>query len=145
MGGVSSGRMRMMETTAVFEGALSLENNGGFASLRSDALDYPLQGFSGVRLRIKGDGKRYQFRLRTSAAFDGPSYRCSFDTRKDEWEEVDLPFSEFVASFRGRVLPDYPALKPRDIVTLGVLVADKQEGNFRLEVDWIKAYQTNTA
>lgn len=141
MGGISSGRMRVKETTAVFDGHLSLENKGGFASVRSEPMDLNLDGFTGLRIRFKGDGKRYQLRVRTSAAFDGPSYRCTFDTRKDGWQEIELPFSGFVASFRGRTLPDYPALNPSEIVTLGILIAGKQEGDFRLELDWIKAYQ----
>jgi len=144
MGGISSGRMRMLETTAVFEGNLSLENNGGFASVRSGALDSDLDGFTGFRVRIRGDGKRYQFRAHTSGAFDGPSYLCTFDTRKDEWQEIALPFSKFEASFRGRALPDFPALKPDEIVTLGILIANEQEGDFHLELDWIRAYMLDT-
>lgn len=141
MGGVSSSRMRIEDDVAVFEGELSLQNNGGFASVRSDLLDKDLTGFEGVRLRVKGDGKRYQLRIRTDRAFDGPSHQMTFETKKDVWIEVDLPFPKFFAAFRGRQLPDHPPIDAAKIKTMGFLIADKQEGDFRLEIDWVKAYR----
>ena len=141
MGGVSSSGMRIEGDVAVFSGTLYLENNGGFASVRSDALEVNLEGHLGIRLRVKGDGKTYQFRIRTNAAFDGPSYQMTFETEHDVWTEVDLPFSEFVAAFRGRELPNHPPIDAGEITTVGFLIADKQEGDFRLEIDWIKATQ----
>jgi monofunctional biosynthetic peptidoglycan transglycosylase len=141
MGGVSSSRMRIEDEVAVFQGELSLENKGGFASVRSDLLDKDLTGFEGVRLRVKGDGKKYQLRIRTDRAFDGPSHQMTFKTEKDAWIEIDLPFSEFFAAFRGRPLPDHPPIDAAKIKTMGFLIADKQEGDFRLEIDWVKAYR----
>lgn len=138
MGGVSSSRMRMEADTAVFEGTLSLENNGGFASVRSNDLEPDLTGYKGIRVRVKGDGNAYQFRIRTG--FDRANYQHSFDTTKDEWTEVDLPLSAFDAAFRGQALPDHPPIDPAKITSMGFLIADKQEGQFRLEIDWVRAY-----
>lgn len=140
MGGVSSSDMRIDGDVAVFAGELSLENNGGFASVRSGVIDADLTGYDGVRLRVKGDGNRYQFRIRTNANFDGPSYQKSFATTRGTWMEIELPFAEFFAAFRGRELPNEPPLDAAEIATAGILIADKQEGPFRLEIDWIKAY-----
>lgn len=141
MGGVSSSQMRLEDDAAVFEGELSLDNNGGFASVRSGVLEHDLAGFEGVRLRVRGDGQKYQFRIRTNSAFDGPSHQMTFETEKDSWIEVDLPFSMFAAAYRGRQLPDYPPIQPAEIETMGFLIADKQEGGFRLQIDWIQAYK----
>jgi len=141
MGGVSSSRMRIEGEVAVFAGKLSLENNGGFASVRSGIIDADLAGYEGVRLRVKGDGNRYQFRIRTNANFDGPSYQKSFATTRGTWMEIELPFAEFFAAFRGRELPNEPPLDPTEIATVGILIADKQEGPFQLEIDWLKAYK----
>jgi monofunctional biosynthetic peptidoglycan transglycosylase len=141
MGGVSSSRMRVQEGSAVFEGEVSLENNGGFASVRSGRITRELSGYEGVRLRVKGDGKKYQFRIRTTTAYDGPSYQATFQAEKGAWVEIDLPFAGFAAAFRGRPLPDYPALDPEKIATMGFLIAEKQAGPFHLEIGWIKAYR----
>ena len=141
MGGVSSSRMRMDEAAAIFEGELSLENQGGFASVRSEPLASGLGGFEGIRLRVKGDGKRYEFHIHTSDGFDGAGYHLAFETERAAWTEVDLPFESFTATYRGRELPDYPPIDAEKIRVLGFLIADKQAGPFRLEIDWIKGYR----
>lgn len=139
MGGVSSSRMRIENSVAVFEGKLSLENNGGFASVRSSPKTQDLTGFNAVRLRVRGDGKKYQFRIRTSGISNGASYQLTFDTDKDQWKEVDLSFADFIVAYRGRVLPNEPPINESSINSFGLLIADKQEGAFRLEIDWIQA------
>ena len=137
MGGVSKGNWRTGEGIGIFQGELSLENNGGFSSVRSAPLAALPAGISGFRLRVKGDGRTYQFRLRTDANFDGASYQVEFTTRSGEWQEIELKIDLFKAVFRGNVLKDYPALSGEKVVTAGFLLADKKAGPFRLEVDWI--------
>jgi monofunctional biosynthetic peptidoglycan transglycosylase len=144
MGGVSESALIMyaQDSTAVFSGHVSFENNGGFASVRTLPRDFNIDGFDGVLIRVKGDGKSYQFRLRTGAAFDGVAYKQHFDTRADEWQIIRLPFSEFAASYRGRVLPHIAPPDPAQVNQIGLLIADKQEGAFTLTVDWIKVYSS---
>lgn len=142
MGGLSQSQInKTQDNTAVFQGTVSLENYGGFASVRTLPRMYNLTGYSGLIIRVKGDGKRYQFRIRTDAQFDGIGYRSHFTTKADTWITVRVPFSGFVPTFRGRVLSDAPPLASDQIRQLGFLIADKQEGSFRLEIDWIKAYK----
>jgi NADH dehydrogenase [ubiquinone] 1 alpha subcomplex assembly factor 1 len=43
-----------------------------------------------------------------------------------------------VPTFRGRVLSGEPPLDPAKVTSVGFLIADKQDGPFRLEVAWIK-------
>ena len=97
------------------------------------------EGASAFRIRVKGDGRTYQFRIRTNTAFDGASYRVEFPTQVGEWETFTFPRSDFKATFRGRILTDYPPLRGEEVVTLGLLLADKQPGAFRLEVAQISA------
>ena len=141
MGGISSGRV---EATAagsmLFEGVVSLENNGGFASIRSGPRLRDLGAYDGMLIRFRGDGNRYKLNLKIDSSFDGIMYRVSFDTIGGEWQELRFPFSEFSASFRGRFVPDAPPLDPRRIATIGLLISDKQAGPFRMEVAWIGAY-----
>ena len=144
MGGRSQGNWALDAGVGVFSGTLSLENNGGFSSVRSDSLSVSCAGATAFRVRVKGDGRPYQFRVRSSAAFDGASYQLSFDTKAGEWQEIDLPLEDFKAAFRGRVLGDYPALEGDKVVTVGFLLADKNPGSFQLEVDWIKAQTAGT-
>ncbi len=139
MGGVSSSSFSLTNGVGVFRGELSLENNGGFASVRSSPIQENLARVDAFVVRVRGDGKRYKFTVRTEAGFDSPIYQCVFTTKRGEWAEHRLPLKDFVPTFRGRVLKDVPVLDPAKVVSVGWLISDKQQGKFQLEVAWIKA------
>ena len=140
MGGVSTSRFQILTNGgAVFSGMVSLENNGGFASVRSPPVRADLTGCNSFLLRICSDGRCYKFSVRTEAGMDTPLYQLAFTTKRGEWEEHRLPFKDFVPTFRGRILTDVPPLNPAKVTSVGFLISDKQEGPFKLEVAWIKA------
>ncbi len=140
MGGVSGSRMvHVADGHAVFAGTLSRENNGGFASVRCAPGQFALGDFNAIRLRVRGDGRIYRLRLRMDAGFDGVAYQASFPTEDGAWSTVDLPFTAFRPSFRGRDVPNAPALDPGSIRQIGLMIADAQEGAFRLEIALIAA------
>ncbi len=141
MGGISESRLSLnQQGFLVFEGRVSLDYGGGFASVRSILNRLDADPYDGILIRFKGDGKRYQLRLRQGDGMDGVAYLRHFETKNGEWEEVFLPFHSFQASYRGRRLPDYPKLDTSSISQLGLMISDKQEGNFRLEVQRIALY-----
>jgi monofunctional biosynthetic peptidoglycan transglycosylase len=117
---------------------LSLENNGGFAQIYSPTETADFSDYSAVRLRIKGDGRRYQFRMATDARFRGSriAYRAEFATEADEWMEVALPFSSFQPSHHGRMLSG-PPLDLTSVREIAFLLADGQAGPFALKMEWI--------
>ncbi len=142
MGGLSHSRLTVTPGgTAVFQGKVSLENYGGFASVRTRPYPYQLGGYEGVVLRVRGDGHRYQLRFRTDANYDGVAYQASFDTVPDEWRVIRVRFAECTPTFRGRRVLGAPPLDGEMIQQIGFLIADKQAGPFRLEIDWVKAYR----
>ena len=138
MGGVSASSFSLTNGVALFQGKVSLQNNGGFASVRSLPARHDLAGGDAFLVRVRGDGRRYKFTARTAPSFDSPIYQCAFTTKKGEWEEHRLPFKQFVATFRGRVLANEPQLDADKVTSVGFLISDQQEGPFKLEVAWIK-------
>lgn len=139
MGGVSTSSFRLTDGVAVFQGELSLENNGGFASVRSLPASHDLSGCDTFVIRVRGDGRRYKFTARTDRSFDSAIYQSVFQTKNGEWKEHRLPMKDFVATFRGRVLTSEPPLDPARVASLGFLIADKQVGQFRLQIGWVRA------
>ena len=139
MGGVSRSGFRLTNGVAVFRGEVSLENNGGFASVRSLPARHDLAGCAAFVIRVRGDGRSYKFSARTARSFDSAIYQASFTTKKGEWEEHRLPLAQFAPTLRGRVLSSEPPLDPAKVTSVGFLISDKQEGPFQLEVAWIKA------
>ena len=138
MGGVSSSRVELLEPGIVrFVGTVSLENFGGFASVRTPPREWETAGATAFVLRVRGDGHRYKFTLRTSDRFDGIQYQARFTAPAGEWTQVRLPVESFVATFRGRKVPFAPALDPARVRVLGLMISDKQAGPFELLVDRI--------
>ena len=138
MGGVSSSRLRHLEgDVAVFEGELSLDNNGGFASIRTGVPEGALAGAASVLLRVRGDGKRYQFRLRQDGNWDGVAYAAAFETIPGEWATVEIPLTVFQPTFRGFRPRNVRPLDPERVRQLGLMLTDKQVGGFRLEISAI--------
>jgi monofunctional biosynthetic peptidoglycan transglycosylase len=139
MGGISSGEMSAAGGYATFQGIVSFENNGGFSSVRSQAVVHELSAFEGLVLRVRGDGKRYGFRLKTDASFDGVSYQVVIQPPAREWTEISVPFTDFIPVYRGRVVGDHPPLDPSRIATFGLIIS-RQEGPFRIDIESVKAY-----
>jgi NADH dehydrogenase [ubiquinone] 1 alpha subcomplex assembly factor 1 len=142
MGGASQSKLSVTPAgTALFRGNVSLENNGGFASVRTHPMAYQLADYEGLSLRVKGDGQQYRLRLRTDNHLEGIAYQANFQTQPDSWLNIWLPFAEFVPVYRGCIVPDAPKFDPARIVQIGFMISNKQAGPFELEIDWIKAYQ----
>ena len=139
MGGVSRSRMRHdPDGHAVFEGEVSLDNNGGFASVRSRPLDLGAAGATACVIEVRGDGKRYKLNLRIDDAFDGVTYQAVFEPPAGAWSELRLPLSAFRPSFRGRSVPGAPPLHPARVRQIGLMIAERQAGPFALAVRSIR-------
>ncbi len=158
MGGVSQGQLLLenrdqADQRAVFSGAVSTENSGGFSSIRTQnfAPPFNFSGWLGLRLDVKGDGQRYKFILRNSAGWDSPAYIYSFDTAADEWTSIDVPFAELVPTFRAKSVPDADPYNPAKTVSFQLMLSkfeyDNQlnpsftAGPFRLAVKRIGVYR----
>jgi hypothetical protein len=136
MGGVSSSSFDRAEPgVARFSGTVSLENFGGFASVRTPPRDWDTSGATAFLLRVRGDGKQYKFTLRTSDGFDGIQYQARFSPPAGEWTDVRLRVEDFVPTFRGRKVPFAPPLDPAKIRALGLMISDKQADPFELLID----------
>jgi hypothetical protein len=140
MGGVSRGGLHQEDCGLVFAGEVSLDNNGGFASVRTRPRDFQLQAAAGLVIRVRGDGRPYRLRLRLDDRFDGVAWNHEFATEAGVWITVEVPFSAFEPMWRGRRLEGRPPLDPAQVRQIGFMIADKQAGPFRLEIARVAAY-----
>jgi monofunctional biosynthetic peptidoglycan transglycosylase len=139
MGGRSRGGPAILGSgTLTFSGILSLENRGGFSSVRSRGVSYEMDSAKGLVVRVRGDGRRYYLTVRTNYYIMAGSYRASFQTKANTWQEFSFPFDSFRATSFGRQLRNAPPINPATVRSVGFMLADKKAGSFRLEVDWIK-------
>jgi len=138
MGGVSSGKFEIDEDGhGFFSGEVSLANNGGFSSVRFDLPPIDVREYSGVRIRLKGDGKPYQFRIRNSY-LNRFAYSAKFYTNR-EWQIIEIPFSTMIATFRGYRL-DLPRYEGDKIEEITFLIGNKKAETFELLIDRIELF-----
>jgi hypothetical protein len=136
MGGRSDGTFQLSdEGHGLFSGYVTTENNGGFSSVRCELGRISVDGNKEVVIRLKGDGKNYQFRVKASPS-DYYSYIKEFST-SGEWEEIIIPLNEMYPSFRGRKL-DFPNFSSESISEITFLIGNKRKENFELLIDKIE-------
>lgn len=135
MGGRSNSQLRFEPAGhAVFSGEVSFDNGGGFASIRRQPADLGAAGVVAWVLDVRGDGKRYKLSVRSDDSFDGINYQCSFCPPAGRWSSCRLACSEFLPTWRGRIVPDQPPLDPASLRQLGLMIADRQGGPFALAI-----------
>jgi len=139
MGGVSEGGFKRTDSnTLLFSGTLSLENNGGFASIRTESRAMDLTGLSALAVKARGDGRTYWIELRVARQMSASSYRADFPTVKGEWRETRIPLSDFKLQAFGSRLPGDP-VNPANVNSVGFTLADKKAGPFELEIESVQA------
>jgi len=140
MGGRSDSQVEITtDGHARFSGRVSLENNGGFCSMRhiKEGGGYAMsKDATAFVLLVQGDGKDYNFRLRTlNERF---SYNYKFTTQdNDKWETIAIPFDAMQATFRGRSV-NVPNYAGEDFVEMRILIGNKKEQTFEILVSKIE-------
>lgn len=135
MGGVSRSRLRFDPAGhAVFEGEVSLDQGGGFASVRAPFAATGAATGSAVVVEARGDGRQYKLSLFVDEAFDAPAYQAALAPPAGAWQVVVLPLATFVPRFRGRAVAGAAVLEPARIRQVGLLIADRQAGPFTLQL-----------
>ena len=142
MGGVSDGRFRITDkATLEFFGTLSLENNGGFASVRTKPTELAIKAGDTIVVRVRGDGRDYVLNLYTTSRQRAFSYRAALPTTKDEWTETRIPLADFVPTAFGRRVQGMGPVEPDQINGLGLMLSDKKPGRFTMQVEWVKVFR----
>ena len=136
MGGISSSSMELdVLGNGVFSGKVSLENNGGFTLVkRRVAIDFSNK-YSKIQLRVKGDGKQYQFRIKPS--WNTKHWYIQKFQTKNDWEIITLELKDFYPSLRGNRLSLSNFVDNR-VESIAFLIGNKKQETFKLTIDYIK-------
>ncbi len=138
MGGRSRAGLGIERDLRIVSGDLWLQNNGGFASNRRIYEALKWNSSETFERGMLGDGRSYQFRLRTNRNADGVAYVANFTTKKDQIQSIQFNINDFTAQFRGRLVRGAPALNFSDIAQMGFMLADKNPGRFVLQISHIR-------
>lgn len=132
MGGRSSGNVSQTHDAVLFAGNLSLENNGGFASV-----EFKLQrsitagNINQITLHAAADQRTYQLRLKTPFIQQGVAYVAEF-TKTSDQHSYQFDVGDFSGRYRGRAVLNLPPLNFSDVSHVSVMLADKSPGPFAI-------------
>ena len=140
MGGQSAGSFNHERGKLTFSGYTNT-SGGGFSSIRTKTLKLNLSAYAGIRLKVQGDGRTYTWRLSTDAFWHATpiGYWADFETHSGTWITISIPFSSFTPRVRGQQL-DGPALDPGRITGMGLMIYDRQDGPFEMQLGSVHAY-----
>jgi Complex I intermediate-associated protein 30 (CIA30) len=158
MGGVSDGGLQIVNGRAFFKGNVSIDRGGGFASIRTQNFNPPLDlsNYQGISLKVRGSGamQRYKIFLRPSEQWDGISYGYSFDTNANAFTDLRIPFSNLMPVKRAKIVNDAPPLERRQVSSIQIMLSKFEydgglnpsfrPGEFELELCSIGAYGDRT-
>jgi len=141
MGGRSDASIELTDDSIIFTGNVSLQNNGGFVSYRSPFQRYDLSDHNGIEIRYKSTGRRFSLQLDTNRRWWLPNYKHHFENDSNEWITEQLSFEEFEKYQIGKATgKKMTSSKLDEVIRIGIILLDKKEGPFQLEVDYIKLY-----
>ena len=132
MGGRSSGAFSLSQDGyGQFSGTVSLENNGGFSSVKYAMETLTVKPSSTIRIRLKGDGNAYQFRVKDKRRHSY-SYIATFKST-GQWQTLEFTLADLYPTFRGRKVA-LPNFDQNTIEELRFLIGNKKPQSFQLLV-----------
>ncbi len=135
MGGRSQSSLTLSPSgAALFSGTVSLDNNGGFASIQYHFPTRKIDGFTVAKIRLRGDGKRYLFLVEAEARARH-YYVGEFQT-SGEWETVQIVLSDMIAVWRGDRL-DQPNFAGETLAQVRVMIANQTRETFEIEISQV--------
>jgi hypothetical protein len=138
MGGRSEGKVSMNKNSLSFEGSISFDNNGGFASVRGPFKTTDLSEYTNVEIRYKTTGQSVALTLENYRPFYMPYYKKTLPNSAGKWDIITLSLMDFKAYRLGKTTGDSLSKEVlKKIIRIGFINGEKKEGSFSLEVDYI--------
>jgi len=139
MGGLSKGSRSLGEDAMIFKGEVSLENNGGFSSLRSSYQDFDLSKYEKVVIRLKAKGQILAFTMSVDRRWYMPYFKQQIHLDSENWEVIELPFSEFKTYRIGEQVDyDFSETDAKKVIRIGFITDSKKEGSFEAMIDYVR-------
>ncbi|CAL9165874.1 unnamed protein product [Musa hybrid cultivar] len=155
------------ELSGLFSGNLSLDvaegstwrmNRSGFCGMRSKKFNgfIDLDSYDTIAMRLRGDGRCYISTIYTENWINSPgqqednSWQAFVFVPKDQWHIAKIPLDRYLPTWKGNVISTKVEMNPSRILAMSLSVnaeggipgAKSGPGDFRLEIDWIKALRT---
>ncbi|MEM6347356.1 MAG: CIA30 family protein [Bacteroidota bacterium] len=139
MGGLSKGQIDLSPNALKFFGEVSLDNYGGFTSVKSPFGQYDLSDAKKLTIRYKTEGQRISISLENSDAFYKPYYKLLLPDTKGKWVVTEANISDFKEYNLGQetaipISDDFL----KGVRRIGFITSEKRAGRFVVEIDYLK-------
>ena len=139
MGGLSKGSATLTNNSLLFKGTVSLDNNGGFSSLRSSFFDKDLSKFTSVKIKYKSTGISLAISVAVSRRWYVPNYKMSLEGTNSKWKTTTINLSDFRKYYIGKPMNETLDKNTlQDIIRIGFITNEKKYGDFEFEIDYIE-------
>jgi NADH dehydrogenase [ubiquinone] 1 alpha subcomplex assembly factor 1 len=141
MGGVSNSKVEEKENSILFSGTTSLDNNGGFASIRTTFPKGDLKDCKTMTIRFKSPNTNRSFglSLKDSQKYYIPYYKFMFQPKSDDWQQLKINLKDFgYYKISEKIGSEMPLNFLKDVFNIALILSDGKEGNFQIEIDYIK-------
>jgi len=141
MGGMSNSKISFTENSMLFEGVISLQNNGGFASVRSPIRNMDLSKYTKVKMRYKSSIRNFDLIFSNDLKYYNPKYKLGFSPKTENWETKEFLLKDAIETRMGQ--PTGASISDqnlKNIIRFGFILSDKREGSFVLEIDYLEFY-----
>lgn len=139
MGGKSQGVIAYTDTSIVFSGNVSLENNGGFTSIRTKEHNFDLSKYSTVVIKYKSIGQDFSFYLNRYKKHYEPKFRIDLPITNNLWKEEVIALKDFKIVKLGKEINGNITREDfESIIKIGFISNTKTATEFSLELDYVK-------
>ena len=138
MGGLSKGQARFTEQGVLFYGNVSLENNGGFTSLRAPFGDYDLSEYTQFTIKYRSMGISMALQMEEDRRFYYPNFKVKLP-KSEEW--ITKTFTLIATPQYRMGYATGKLMQPSDqsnIIRLGFITDEKKAGDFEFEVAYVE-------
>lgn len=139
MGGLSEGEAQLTEDSLLFKGNVSLDNNGGFSSLRSSYSKKELSKHKSVEIKYRSKGISMAMTLSVSRRWYIPNYKTGLEGTKGKWKTVTLALEDFRKHYIGKPMEETLRKDElKKVIRYGFITDEKKYGNFEFEIDYLE-------
>lgn len=141
MGGLSTSGITENKNSILFKGETSLDNNGGFASMRTLIEKDSLKDCTTMTIRFKSSStdRTFGLSLKTSQRYYIPYHKFTFSPKTNDWEELKVNITEFKHYRISEIIGENMPLDVlSEVFNIALIVSDTKAGPFDIEIDFIK-------
>lgn len=141
MGGVSKSKVEVKENSILFSGTTSLDNNGGFSSIRTTFPKGDLKDCKTMTIKFRSPNTNRSFglSLKDSQKYYIPYYKFMFQPKSDDWQVLKVNLKDFgYYKISEKIGNEMPLDFLEDVFNIALILSDGKEGTFQIEIDYIR-------